>query len=160
MNEHKDIELRSEKVRSIVGKMPPIFLRVGISIIAGIILVILGLLYVIPYPRTKTFPVQTAYCDVDSIFYVKTQLLPMRQVRPVEIGQKTSVRIFSIFGDYELVGCVCNMTENGGRVCIFISLSDVQPYIEHLQTLPDGNATIFISRKPILKWGLSGIGCN
>lgn len=48
---NKDIELRSEKVRNIVGKIPPILLRIGISIISIIILLALLLAYIIPYPE-------------------------------------------------------------------------------------------------------------
>lgn len=50
----KDIELRSEKVRNIVGKVPPRLYRVGISIISIILLLTLVLAYIIPYPEYKT----------------------------------------------------------------------------------------------------------
>jgi hypothetical protein len=48
---YKDIELRSEKVRNIVGKVPHTLLRIGITIISIIIVVVLALAYIIPYPE-------------------------------------------------------------------------------------------------------------
>lgn len=51
--DNKDIELRSEKVRNIVGKIPPQFLRIGISVISAIIICVLMLTYFIPFPQYK-----------------------------------------------------------------------------------------------------------
>ncbi|MBP1619167.1 MAG: hypothetical protein H6Q14_2994 [Bacteroidetes bacterium] len=49
----KDIELRSEKVRNIVGQVPPVLLRTGITAIAVVIVVALVLAYLIPYPEYR-----------------------------------------------------------------------------------------------------------
>lgn len=54
---NKNIELRSEKVRNIVGKVPPRLLRVGILIISFVIICILTLAYFIPYPQYRDIPV-------------------------------------------------------------------------------------------------------
>lgn len=51
MDSRKDIELRSEKVRNIVGKIPPATLRIGISIISIIIMLVLVIAYFMPYPQ-------------------------------------------------------------------------------------------------------------
>lgn len=48
----KDIELRSEKVRNIVGKVPPLLLRKGIVIISLVILFFVTGAYFMPYPET------------------------------------------------------------------------------------------------------------
>lgn len=56
-NKNKNIELRSEKVRNIVGKVPPRLLRIGISIISVILLLVLILAYIIPYPEYKQVPI-------------------------------------------------------------------------------------------------------
>lgn len=52
---NKGIELRSEKVRNIIGKIPPRLLRTGIAIISLIILITLVIAYFIPYPQYKTY---------------------------------------------------------------------------------------------------------
>ena len=51
MDNKKDIELRSEKVRNIVGKIPPVTLRIGIAVISIVIILILVLAYFLPYPQ-------------------------------------------------------------------------------------------------------------
>ncbi|MDR2651624.1 MAG: hypothetical protein LBC68_04850 [Prevotellaceae bacterium] len=51
-NEDKNIELRSEKVRNIIGKIPPILVRYGISIVAVTLLVLFIISVIIPYRET------------------------------------------------------------------------------------------------------------
>lgn len=48
----KDIELRSEKVRNIVGKVPPLLLRIGIAVISLVIILFIIGSYFMPYPET------------------------------------------------------------------------------------------------------------
>lgn len=49
MNDIDKIELRSEKVRKIIGDMPSGFLRHGISIITIVLILICMACYFIPY---------------------------------------------------------------------------------------------------------------
>ncbi|MDR2065060.1 MAG: HlyD family secretion protein [Prevotellaceae bacterium] len=48
-NEDKNIELRSEKVRNITGKIPSVFIRYGIGIVALTLLVLLIISLIVPY---------------------------------------------------------------------------------------------------------------
>lgn len=48
MEENKQIELRSEKVRNIIGQVPPVLLRYGITIIGLSILMVVGMSAFIP----------------------------------------------------------------------------------------------------------------
>lgn len=54
MKEKKDnpegIELRSEKVRNIIGDVPPLLLRWGTVIIALVFAVLIGIVLMLPYP--------------------------------------------------------------------------------------------------------------
>ena len=68
--EERSLELRSEKVRSIVGQIPPALTRYGITITGVVLLIFLGIAYYIPYKQvysgTITFyevtePSTTAY---------------------------------------------------------------------------------------------------
>ncbi len=43
------IELRSEKVRKIIGDMPSGFIRYGISIITWILILLFAICYIVPY---------------------------------------------------------------------------------------------------------------
>jgi hypothetical protein len=69
-NKNKDIELRSEKVRNIVGKIPPLLLTIGIFVISVIIMLVLALAYFIPYPEYKGITV-SLYCDTP-VFILKS----------------------------------------------------------------------------------------
>lgn len=48
-----DIELRSEKVRNLLGEIPPAFVRWGSVIIVAIFLVLLLVVCFVPYPHSK-----------------------------------------------------------------------------------------------------------
>lgn len=74
---YKDIELRSEKVRNIVGKIPPRLLRIGVSIISVTLVLVLVLAYTIPYPEYRiisiklysTPAVETIKAPLSGIYY-------------------------------------------------------------------------------------------
>lgn len=50
--ENKDIELRSEQVRKIIGQIPPVLIRSGIGIIGIIVALLLAIAAFVPYPET------------------------------------------------------------------------------------------------------------
>lgn len=49
--QEKSYELRSEKVRSIVGQIPPALVRYGTIILFVVLLIILGIAYFMPYKQ-------------------------------------------------------------------------------------------------------------
>lgn len=49
-NSHTNIELRSEKVRNIIGEIPPALVRWGIAIIVVIFVILLAIVLCIKYP--------------------------------------------------------------------------------------------------------------
>ncbi|MFV0330719.1 MAG: hypothetical protein ACK5M3_11975 [Dysgonomonas sp.] len=57
-DKNKDIELRSEKVRNIVGKVPPLLLRIGIAVISIVIISLLIATYSLPYREYKKVEVE------------------------------------------------------------------------------------------------------
>lgn len=61
MDTKRDIELRSEKVRNIVGKIPPMILRIGITIISVVIILVLILAYFVPYPQYYTTEIEIIF---------------------------------------------------------------------------------------------------
>lgn len=50
---HDKIELRSEKVRQLIGEIPPSLVRWGIAIIAIVFLALLAAVILIPYPYSE-----------------------------------------------------------------------------------------------------------
>ena len=58
MAEERNIELRSEKVRNIVGKIPPAVDRYGITAIGLVLVVIVAVSMLIPYKETVNLGVR------------------------------------------------------------------------------------------------------
>ena len=52
-NTHDEIELRSEKVREILGEIPTALVIWGIVIIVVILVALLGVICIVPYPYSK-----------------------------------------------------------------------------------------------------------
>lgn len=52
MNNQEKIELRSEKVRNVMGKIPPVLVRTGTMIVTVLFAIICYATYKIPYPFT------------------------------------------------------------------------------------------------------------
>ncbi|MDE6077197.1 MAG: hypothetical protein K2G29_05640 [Muribaculaceae bacterium] len=50
---HDNIELRSEKVRKLIGEIPPSLVRWGTAIIAILFLALLAAVYFLPYPYSN-----------------------------------------------------------------------------------------------------------
>lgn len=65
----KQIELRSEKVRNIIGQVPPVLLRYGISIIGLAICVLVGISAIIPYQPSIDTELEIRQDDADKIHF-------------------------------------------------------------------------------------------
>jgi hypothetical protein len=87
----KDIELRSEKVRNIVGKVPPLLLRKGITIIFLVIILFLIGTYFMPYPETAKTKVKI--CTIPPVELIRAPhngiiCISKRQEIRISKGQK------------------------------------------------------------------------
>lgn len=83
MADERNIELRSEKVRNIVGKIPPAVDRYGITVIGLVLMAIVGVSMLIPYKETVSFGVRfnPAQSKTEGVAYLETQ-----QVRVLHEG--------------------------------------------------------------------------
>ena len=52
-NTHDKIELRSEKVRKLIGEIPPSLVRWGTAIIAVVFIALLAAVCLLPYPYSN-----------------------------------------------------------------------------------------------------------
>ncbi len=93
MNETKDIELRSEKVRNIIGQIPPRIVRIGITVMFMIVASLLGGAYFFEFDNTIKAPVDLTLQN-DSIRY--TIPIPYPKSKYVKIGQKLVITIQDI----------------------------------------------------------------
>lgn len=67
--ERRQVELRSEKVRKIIGQVPPVLLRYGIMIIGGILLVLIGISAFIPYQPGVDIKITVTQTDSGTLNY-------------------------------------------------------------------------------------------
>ena len=79
------IELRSEKVRHIIGEIPSKIVRYGITIITIVILGLLAGAYFIPYSETISAKVQMANA------YQGTVSIPYKYVNTIENGMTVNI---------------------------------------------------------------------
>lgn len=142
-----NIELRSEKVRSIIGKIPPVLLRVGIMIITTVIIIILALMYSIPYPQTTNLDIVIAKNNQE---YIARGNILIKDAKSIQLGQKADILLFSLKGNYSLKGMVNKITESNGNAYVEILITDTNNE-DRLSILPLGSATILISNTSILK---------
>ena len=89
MAEERNIELRSEKVRNIVGKIPPTVDRYGITVIGLVLMAIVGVSMLIPYKETVSFgvrldPTQTKTEGIATMEAKQAELL--KEGMPVSTG--------------------------------------------------------------------------
>ena len=88
MKESDNIELRSEKVRNIIGQIPPMLIRFGITLIFFVIIGILAETYFFEYEYTiNTTSTIVQHSDTTKI-EVK---IPANEIEKIKTGQKLIV---------------------------------------------------------------------
>lgn len=113
------IELRSEKVRSIIGKIPPGIVRSGTLVLCVIFMLLIIGSYFFPYSETITADVQIKEYQTltathsDSQRYIAIAYVPVNLQSRVEKGQEAIVEIEGY-----------DKNTNGQIVCIVQSRMD------------------------------------
>ncbi|GET30783.1 hypothetical protein [Prolixibacter sp. SD074] len=88
-----NIELRSEKVRNIIGKIPPRIVRIGISVLFVIVSVVLVGSYFFRYPETvQGEAVLLSHVDSSSNYYVQVTL-PYRFITKIQQHQSALIEM-------------------------------------------------------------------
>ncbi len=87
-NIDENIELRSDKVRSIIGQIPPWIIRSGITVILLVIVALLIGSYYFKYPYTITTTVEFVEKNNSFIGIVK---IPANEISKVKKGQKVEI---------------------------------------------------------------------
>lgn len=86
---YEQIELRSEKVRNIIGRIPPLLIRSGITLIALLITALAAATCFIPYPENVKGKVDVTINDNSEIeiitFIPYTEIARIKEDMPVSI---------------------------------------------------------------------------
>lgn len=87
----ENIELRSEGVRKIIGKIPPLLIRSGISVIALIIILLLAVAAFVPYP--DILDGQVVIVEIAQERVKAEGLLPYSRIAQIKPGMKVEMEL-------------------------------------------------------------------
>jgi hypothetical protein len=159
----KEIELRSEKVRNIVGQIPPVLLRRGITIISLVLLVLLVSAYFVPYPETVHFDIALQSREDTEIIRGAGYCSPLIKSKLKE-GQMVNMELLgypsTLFGLVEgrisTISPISETNTSGEPVFKIEILFPGELQTSYHQTIPyypqmQGTGTVLLSNEPILK---------
>lgn len=142
-----NIELRSEKVRNIIGQIPPIIIRAGISVIFFIIIVLLI--------GTWFFKYQYTIKSTASIVHQNSMLLidieiPANEIDKVKKGQKVILDFNNVSNLYNIriitktqkIPDIINISEDGGFYLLKIKIPE--------NTKTESGQELIINQKTII----------
>ncbi len=141
---HKEIELHSEEVQEVLGKVPSWIVRWGISLILAIIVILLVGSYFVEYPNS--IQLEMTLVNDHTILENRDEplgfdrrligeaLLPTSQIRKVKIGQEVIV----CFSNYSEVENEFGVVKG---VVLSISNSPVKGYYKMKISFPNGFIT-------------------
>lgn len=160
MEDHEKIELRSEKVRNIIGRIPPILIRSGISFMSVIIFALLLAAWFVPYPESLRIRCEIISADDHSLQAVASApysfINRIKKQMPVKI--ETEGYNPSSFGytDGNIISMDDEILTRDGQnfFTIYISIS---PGSIPLKEKMKGQAIVLLSDKSLLKHILGSI---
>lgn len=150
----KDIELRSEQVRKIIGQVPPMLVRSGIGVIGLIVAMLLAVAAFVPYPETADTDITlTGIRDGQA---TATAELPYAYITQIKPGMKAEIELEGYTSkEYGyLQGTVTNVSHriisrDGGNNFFSFTLS--LEAASFLQEGMKGKASVILSEKTLLK---------
>lgn len=150
MEEVEMIELRSEKVRHIIGEIPPRIVRFGIIIITVVVLGLLVGAYFIPYPETISAKIEIANTHQGTI------AIPYKYVNTVEKGMEVSIELDGYDAEtYGVAHGTITITSRTPRQTATGSIFTAQVRITDCKYNPvsgmTGTASILVSNESVLQ---------
>ena len=159
MEDYERIELRSEKIRHIIGAMPPWILRYGIAIVCTVVAILVGTTAFIPYP--ETIEVEVIIGNTQDNKRIATAFVNYNEISKVSTGMEiflypegyTSDPQYSLTGEISAIDR--HVIDNAGTrtFTCHIILSNNEILQEGMHT----QATLILSDKSLLAHILSGI---
>jgi len=148
--ENKDIELRSEKVRNIIGEIPSNFTNYGIILISLIIVSLFLIAYFMPYKQYKDINVSLC-CTSQHIYGISK----IENHFEINIGQKVKIKSKNnsmvITGEIDKIS-INEENKNLSYIIYYsINSSDINNISNSLYDYDDWIAHIQISNKSLVK---------
>lgn len=106
--QERSFELRSEKVRSIVGQIPSSLIRYGITAIGAVLVCLLVVAYFLPYKQVYTGAATIYEVPETTSYSTKTTLLlQFERTRPTQATQQT---LSLEAGQYQIEGKILSLS--------------------------------------------------
>ena len=138
------IELRSEKVRHIIGEIPSRIVRYGITIITFVILGLLVGAYFIPYPETISAKVQITNAHQGTIDF------PYKYVNTIARGMTANIEVEGYDAEtYGVANGVITATSAEGSV--FTAQVRITSCKYKLVSGMTGTASVLVSNESVLQ---------
>jgi hypothetical protein len=113
MEEREKIELRSEKTRNLIGKMPSYLIRNGMTVVFVVMVLLLIGTYFIPYPDTVYVEIKIISRDCAGKTFKGMGLIPYQYIASVNEGMKIIVELEGYTkSEYNSVEGIINVKEN------------------------------------------------
>ncbi len=132
-NTNRSYELRSEKVRSIVGQIPSPLIRYGTTAITLVLVLLLTVAYLLPYKQVysgvatiKPYEVSTQTDSVKTLLLLKFDSKRPTITEPQTITLQTENR--TIVGTLNTLSPIRDTLDRQQALCSFV-LSDLTPII-------------------------------
>lgn len=155
MKQEKQMELRSEKVRNIIGQVPPVLLRCGIMIISVSLLVLVGISAFIPYQpgiaieinvtQTKNGTFQYSTHIPLSAMKNRAKFTEVRLNSPTELPLSARLKIDSISDIIEVSGM------NAWQAAALIPMEQISENIL-LEKPTHVSGKILFEKQSVMKW--------
>ncbi len=154
----RKVELRSEKVRNIIGQVPPALLRYGIMIIGGALLVLVGVSAFIPYQPAINVEITVTQSDNGTLQYStripKSAMKYRAKFEEVVLNSSSELPFPTLF-DIESISEVVEVSEQGAwQSATFIPIDNISENILLDKTVTV-QGKILLEKQSVMRWVIS-----
>lgn len=154
MENDKNIELRSEKVRNVIGDIPSFIVRAGSGVIALIVIGLFLSIAFIPYPESISVDLVVDSVNCQDVY--AHIMIPYRYINEINIETEAKIELegFSVSHANYLSGSVVSINEkiiSSGKDNYFIAFLLIENPTIQIQPNMKGVGYLMISNKTILK---------
>lgn len=155
--DYEQIELRSEKVRNIIGRIPPLLIRSGITLITLLIAGLAAAACFIPYPENVKGKVKVtinSHSEIEiTAFIPYTEIGRLKEDMPVSIAMEgyTAVEDSRLNGKVKIVHKEGYKKEGKNYFRIDLKLENAVDYLK-MENGMEGTATILLSDSSLMRY--------
>lgn len=153
MEDYERIELRSEKVRNIIGRIPPMLIRTGIGFISILLIALFVAAWFIPYPESIKAEAEVTAPGQVSVFVPYRYISQIKKEMSVEIElEGYNARTYGYLKGRITTICPKVEVRNGDNFFIVsLQLLPAPGFPASIEEHMKGNAFILLANKSIAR---------